>query len=617
MSHPAAPSARSLRMLRPLLQHLADDPQASRSRATAAARSSRASMRPYVVAALLDGVDGPLRRASRARRRRRRPPGARPRGRPQGLAAPAARALLPEPRRRLRVAPRAAAAPRRPARRRARRAARGRRGGRAAGRRRQRRRAEREGPRPGAAPALLHAARRRPARPRRGRRGARRGRLRARRPGRGPRPVRDPRRHPRRLPGDRGPRGARRPLRHRDRVAAPLLAPSRSARWARPTRSRSPRRPSWRPSTASSPRSPRSPTSDERPDVAELLPGRPLPRVPRPRSRRTPRCSSPPRRRSSPALADHWQDVCAAFHDADAHHLYVKPDDDHRRRSTSAPTSRLRARLDRPADRVPRPGRRRRRALAQGGRAGAREARALGLPHGRRVAAPRRGRAHRLQPRAPEGALARGGRARPPRRAALRRRVAARRLHRRRPAPRGHPRAPPLPPQARRAQRRGGRPRRGALRSFADLRTGEHVVHEDHGVARFAGFETKTVGGVTRDYLQLEFAGDDKVYMPVDQLAKITPLHRRGRRSADAEQARRQELGDDEGARPPRRAGARRRAAQPLRRAPPPPRPRLPGGLRVAARVRGEVPLPGDRRPARGDRGASRPTWSARSRWTA
>ncbi len=26
-----------------------------------------------------------------------------------------------------------------------------------------------------------------------------------------------------------------------------------------------------------------------------------------------------------PALADHWQDVCAAFHDADAHHLYVRP----------------------------------------------------------------------------------------------------------------------------------------------------------------------------------------------------------------------------------------------------------------------------------------------------
>jgi transcription-repair coupling factor (superfamily II helicase) len=47
-------------------------------------------------------------------------------------------------------------------------------------------------------------------------------------------------------------------------------------------------------------------------------------------------------------------------------------------------------------------------------------------------------------------------------------------------------------------------------------------VHEDHGVARFAGFETKTVAGVTRDYLQLEFAGSDKVYMPVEQLAKIS-----------------------------------------------------------------------------------------------
>ena len=27
-----------------------------------------------------------------------------------------------------------------------------------------------------------------------------------------------------------------------------------------------------------------------------------------------------------PALRDHWEDVCAAFHDTDAHHLYVKPD---------------------------------------------------------------------------------------------------------------------------------------------------------------------------------------------------------------------------------------------------------------------------------------------------
>src|SRR4051794_38516824 len=71
---------------------------------------------------------------------------------------------------------------------------------------------------------------------------------------------------------------------------------------------------------------------------------------------------------------------------------------------------------------------------------------------------------------------------------------------------------------AQRPTRRG----RGLLRSFADLRTGDYIVHEDHGVARFAGFDTKTVADVTRDYLNLEFQGDDKVFMPVDQLAKIS-----------------------------------------------------------------------------------------------
>nr|MBF6620095.1 transcription-repair coupling factor [Patulibacter sp.] len=70
------------------------------------------------------------------------------------------------------------------------------------------------------------------------------------------------------------------------------------------------------------------------------------------------------------------------------------------------------------------------------------------------------------------------------------------------------------------SRRRSGR--KNALRSFADLRTGDYVVHEDHGIARFNGFDTKTVGGVTRDYLKLQYDGDDKVFVPVDQLAKIT-----------------------------------------------------------------------------------------------
>ena len=61
-----------------------------------------------------------------------------------------------------------------------------------------------------------------------------------------------------------------------------------------------------------------------------------------------------------------------------------------------------------------------------------------------------------------------------------------------------------------------------ALQSFADLRTGDHVVHEDHGVGKLLGFETKTVAGVTRDYLFLAFRGDDRLYVPHEQIAKVS-----------------------------------------------------------------------------------------------
>ena len=61
-----------------------------------------------------------------------------------------------------------------------------------------------------------------------------------------------------------------------------------------------------------------------------------------------------------------------------------------------------------------------------------------------------------------------------------------------------------------------------AIASFTDLRPGDYVVHEDHGVARFAGFDTKTVAGVTRDYLELEFKGEDRIFLPHEQLGKLT-----------------------------------------------------------------------------------------------
>ena len=61
-----------------------------------------------------------------------------------------------------------------------------------------------------------------------------------------------------------------------------------------------------------------------------------------------------------------------------------------------------------------------------------------------------------------------------------------------------------------------------ALQSFADLRTGDFVVHEDHGIGKLLGFETKTVASVTRDYLFVGFRGDDRLYVPHEQIGKVS-----------------------------------------------------------------------------------------------
>ena len=78
-------------------------------------------------------------------------------------------------------------------------------------------------------------------------------------------------------------------------------------------------------------------------------------------------------------------------------------------------------------------------------------------------------------------------------------------------------------------------------------------MHEDHGIARFTGFETKTVGGVTRDYLELEYRDGDRVFVPSDQLHKISRYV-----GADAGDPPLSKLGgkqweQHEAARPPRR----------------------------------------------------------------
>ena len=54
------------------------------------------------------------------------------------------------------------------------------------------------------------------------------------------------------------------------------------------------------------------------------------------------------------------------------------------------------------------------------------------------------------------------------------------------------------------------------------LAIGDAVVHVDHGIARYAGMTQREYGGATKEYLQLDFAGDDKIFLPADMIGRIT-----------------------------------------------------------------------------------------------
>ncbi|MBS1838389.1 MAG: transcription-repair coupling factor, partial [Actinobacteria bacterium] len=73
----------------------------------------------------------------------------------------------------------------------------------------------------------------------------------------------------------------------------------------------------------------------------------------------------------------------------------------------------------------------------------------------------------------------------------------------------------------RRTHRAPRAPRRDAQRFFEDLEVGDYVVHQHHGVARFAGMVERTMGGAARDYLLLEYRGDDRLYVPSEQIDSI------------------------------------------------------------------------------------------------
>ena len=93
---------------------------------------------------------------------------------------------------------------------------------------------------------------------------------------------------------------------------------------------------------------------------------------------------------------------------------------------------------------------------------------------------------------------------------------------------------------AQRRRRRGGRDPESVVRDLSELRPGAPVVHEEHGVGRYAGLEVLAVGGAQGEFLRIEYAGGDKLYVPVGSLHLVSrytgidpeaaPLHRLGSR---------------------------------------------------------------------------------------
>ena len=154
-----------------------------------------------------------------------------------------------------------------------------------------------------------------------------------------------------------------------------------------------------------------------------------------------------------------------------------------------------------------------------------------------------------------------------------------------------------------------------ALETFADLRVGDHVVHEDHGVGKLFGFETKEVADVTRDYLFLAFRGDDRLYVPHEQIAKVSDTSARERRRPPSRSSAGRPGRTSSRGRATRCARARRRAPRPLRAAPARRRRRVRGRWRLVEALEASSPT---RRPpdqAARSRRSRRISSRAQSRW--
>jgi transcription-repair coupling factor (superfamily II helicase) len=76
-------------------------------------------------------------------------------------------------------------------------------------------------------------------------------------------------------------------------------------------------------------------------------------------------------------------------------------------------------------------------------------------------------------------------------------------------------------PRVRRRDRGAARAK-ALLSTLAELREDDFAVHADHGIARYRGLVHLVTGQTEGDYLLLEYAGDDKLYVPIDRIEKVS-----------------------------------------------------------------------------------------------
>ena len=63
--------------------------------------------------------------------------------------------------------------------------------------------------------------------------------------------------------------------------------------------------------------------------------------------------------------------------------------------------------------------------------------------------------------------------------------------------------------------------KKAALDFFNDISVGDYVVHVTHGIGKFLGVVSMEVAGSTHDYIHIQYNGDDKIFLPTDQLDSI------------------------------------------------------------------------------------------------